>query len=639
MLTLVAVMTAAGSAGADVQEKLLERLGKAVEEDAGGYESVGQAVIRHLEKKSSTKVDVSVESGWCYRFLAVGEKDAFKIKVKVSKGEEVVGATGGSYPVAFVDTCPSAGATLGVTVENESFGGDLIIATYRIKTSKSPGKNELGGRLKMLADKHVPGGKLVAPPSTGILAKGKSFVMSASVKAGTCYKLLAVGGTGVTDIGIEVRVGSQVVAEDESSGDHPIVEHCPGSGGKMEAKIYVVDGAGPVLAGAFESPASTILVGAADPASALDMRLESEASIYAGDLTMMGIIKKGEIVNKKPIDYDMTLSKGVCYKLIAVGGSGVSDLDIALHKPKVKGKKGLLAEDTTSDDAPIASYCADFSGPATVTITSKGSGLYSYAVYAGASEEAGAMGVFGELNAALEEAAKGLGAGLKAADTIKTAVVGGDTVGDFDLKMVKGYCYTLLVVGIGDVKDLDVTVLGENMKLASDAKPGQQLVVELCPEKDVVATTKVTSHGGFGPVAFKPFRSETEVDQVFIPVGGLGSSYVAKAIRKVHAKEGKQRPAVSEFMQGSLTTAKATTFDVELKGELCYTIIAVGVPSVKDLEVVFFSPLGDEVARAPASGKEIVVHTDPCPKWSGTYQVQVKMYNGYGAFGVQVFGK
>jgi hypothetical protein len=636
---VLVLLVAGGPAGADDQSKLLDRLASAVEDHAVGYESVGQAKIKHVGKKTVEKFDVAVESGYCYRFFAAGAKDSFKIYIKVAKGKNLVGETAAPYPVAFVDACPNKSGQLKVAVGTKSFGGDFIFASYRIKPAKAPGKNELAARVEVLADRHVPGGKLVAPPTTAMLAKGKNFSLKFQVKAGTCYKVVAVGGSGVADLDLDMKAGSQVVSQDDTSGDHPMAEYCPGSGGSLEVRIKATKGSGAVLAAAFEAPASSILVGASDAQSALDQRLESEASIYAADMTMMGIIKKGQIVNKKSVDYDIQLSKGVCYKFIAVGGSGVSNLDIIVRKSKTKGKKGVYATDTTDDDAPIASHCAESSGTAKVVLKSKGTGLYSFAVFAGASKAAGATGVYGELSEALKEAAGQMLGGKKAADTMKTAVVGGGSAANFDVKMVKGYCYGLLVVGLGNIKDLDVKVSAEGMKLASDAKPGAVLLLDVCPEKDVVASVKVASHAGHGPVAFRPYRSETDVDQVFVPVGGLGKSYVAKAIRKLHAKEGKDRPAVSEFLQGTLTTAKTKTFDVELKGGLCYTVLAAGVPSVKDLEVTLFSPLGEEVAHSTTTGPKIVLHTTPCPKWSGTYKLKVKMFSGYGSFGTQVFGK
>jgi len=636
---LAILLLASGAVRAEDQSKLLDRLASAVEDHAVGYEAVGKAKIKHLAKKSKTSFDVTAEAGYCYRFFAAGGKDSFKLDLKVLKSGNLMGATAAPYPVAFVDACPSKSCTLDVGVETKSFGGDFIFATYRIKPSKAPGKNQLAARMLLLAERHVPGAKLVAPPTTALLKKGKSFSLSVEAKKGTCYKFVAVGGSGVDDIELQVKSGAQVVSQDSTTGDHPIAEHCPGSSGKLSVRIKAAKGSGAVLFSAFEAPASSILVGANDVQGALDLRLESEASIYASDMTMMGIIRSGSIVNKKPIIHGVMISKGVCYKFIAVGGSGISDLDITLRKAKTKGKKGVLATDTTTDDAPIASYCAEISGEASLVLTSKGSGIYSYAVFAGASKEAGATGVYSELAEALGDAAGEMVEGMKPADSLKTAVVAGDAAADFDVKMDLGYCYGLLAVGLGNVKDLEMTVSSGGLKLASGAKPGGTLLVEVCPEKDLVAMVKVGSHSGHGPVAFRAFRAETDVGLVFVPVGGLGKSYVAKAIRKLHAKQGKGRPAVSEFLEGSLTTAKTKTFEVELKGGLCYTLLAVGVPSVKDLEMTLFSPLGEEVARSTTSGPKVVVHTSPCPKWSGTYKLKVKMFSGYGAFGAQVFGK
>ncbi len=637
--TIALLLLAGGPARAADQSKLLDRLAAAVEAHAAGYEAVGKAKIKHLAKKSKTSFEVAAEKGYCYRFFAAGEKDSFKLDIKVLRSGDLMGMTASAYPVAFVDACPAKPGTLDVAVGTKSFGGDVIFATYRVKPSKAPGKNQLAARMQVLAERHVPGGKLVAPPTTALLTQGKSFSLDVEAKKDTYYKFVAVGGGGIDDIDLQVKSGSQVVSQDSTTGDHPIAEHCPGSSGTLSVRIKVAKGAGAVLASAFKAPASSILVGVTDAQSSLGLRLESEASIYASDMTMMGIIKSGDIVNKKPVSHDLMISKGVCYKFIAVGGSGISDLDITVRKAKTKGKKGVLATDTTTDDAPIASYCAEISGEASVVLTSKGSGLYSYAVFAGASEAAGATGVYSELAEALGAAAAQMAEGMKAADAMKTAVVASGAEADFDVKMDLGYCYGLLAVGLGNIKDLQMTVSSGGMKLASDASPGGTLLVEVCPEKDLVATIKVGSVSGHGPVAFRAFREETDVGHVFVPVGGLGKSYVAKAIRKLHAKQGKERPAVSGFLEGSLTTAKTKTFDVELKGGLCYTLLAVGVPSVKDLEVTLFSPLGEEVARSTGSGPKVVVHTSPCPKWSGTYKLKVKMFSGYGAFGAQVFGK
>ena len=102
-LCALALLAAGGPADAVDQSKLLDRLTSAVEDHAVGYESVGQAKIKHVGKKSVEKFDVDVEKGYCYRFFAAGAKDSFKLFIKVARGKDLVGETAAPYPVAFVD--------------------------------------------------------------------------------------------------------------------------------------------------------------------------------------------------------------------------------------------------------------------------------------------------------------------------------------------------------------------------------------------------------------------------------------------------------------------------------------------------------------------------------------------------------
>jgi hypothetical protein len=620
-------------------QPLMERLGKIVDSHAAGFSVDGKATIVHLSKKGSHDFTHEAQQGQCYRFFAVGEKDSFKLSIGVKKGTVLVGETADAYSAAVVDVCSSLDEQLSVTVSTPSFGGDLVYAVYKVEAKKAPAKSEVGSRMKVLAVKNVPGAKLIAVPTTAMLGKGKSFSLTVSVEEQACYKFIAVGGSGVDDISLQVKSKAQVVTQDDSTGDHPVVEYCPSKSGKVVVSFTAAQGQGMVLASAFEAPASTILVGVTDVQTALDKRLEAEAEIYAPDMNMVGVIKKGDIVNKKPLWFDVLLSKGVCYKFIAVGGAGINDLDVALLKNKSQGDKNAMAADTTDDDAPIASYCSENSGAGVVKLSSKGSGIYSMGVYAGASAEAGATAGYEELTTVFESQAKLLDEKWTAADTMKTAVIGEGTEASIDVKMSSENCYGLLVVGLGDIKAMKVTVTAEGNKLAQSAKTQSTMFVEVCPDNDLVAAVKVTSQSGFGPMALKAYSVESGFDQIFVPVGGLGKSFIATNIRKLHGKKGKKRPAITELLEGDLQTAKTKTFDVELKGGKCYTVIAAGNPSVKELQVKLYSPLGEEIAAGKDQGADVVFETTPCPTWNGTYKLEVKMFMGYGKFGAQVFGQ
>ncbi len=616
---------------------IIDRLADVVEIHAVGFEPTGQATIAHLDKKGEKAFEQAVEQGYCYRFLAVGEKDSFKLGLRVTSGADILGETSSPLPVALLDACASSDQTFKASVSTKAFGGDFIYAVYRVKSKKTPAKGEVGARMLVLAQKNVPGASLVAVPTTAVLAKGKGFSLTVEVQAETCYKFLAVGGSGVDDVSIQVKSKAQIVTEDTTTGDHPIVEYCPKSAGTVVVQVVATAGQGAVLASAFLAPASAILVGVNDAQTALDNRLESEAEIYAPDMNRVGIVHSGDIVNKKPLWFDVQLAKGVCYKFIAVGGAGIDDLDIELKK--TKANKQVMSKDTTDDDAPIAAHCADASDPAVIKLASLGSGSYSFAVYAGASAEAGATAGYEDLVNAMQKAFAGTGDGYEPAGSMETVVLGDQTEAGFDLKMASDRCYGLLVVGLGDVAALSMTVTGDGNKLASATKSQSTLFVEHCPDSDVVAVVKIASISGQGPAAYQAFSKPSDVDQVFIPIGGLSNSFIAKAIRKMHGKSGKYRPAVTDMLSGDLDTAKTRTFDVELKGDKCYTILAAGNPSVKELHVKLTSPIGEEIASGKDQGSKVVVHTTPCPKWNGTYKLEVKMFMGYGEFGVQVFGE
>ncbi len=631
-----------GKGEGDPGKILVDRLSKVVAEHAAGYEACGEATIAHLDKKGSKTIEQALEAGFCYRVLATGEKDAFEITMSATLDGKAVASMAGPHMSALLDVCAPQGGSMSVVVATQAFGGDFIAATYRTKIVKLPAKDDVGARLAVIADKHAPGGKLASQPVMALVPEGKGFGISFEGKGGQCYKVLAVGGAGLSDVGVVVRSGSTVLAEDGTADDHPVVTACPPGAGTIDVQVEAVKGSGALILAAFEVQQVSI-AGVSEGQAALDERLLGEAAVYAQDMNLVGLPKGGTIVNKKPVSYEVGLAKGVCYKFLAVGGSGITDLDIVVGKGKVKGKAGMLAKDTTNDDVPIASLCAGETMTATVTLSSKGTGSYSYGLFAGASKEAGAAGAFDDLTAALDAAAVEMASGWEAAEGMKTAVVAAGGQATFDVAMDGAYCYGLLAVALGDIEDLDLDVSAEGLALAGDTTVGPRVFVEVCPGKDIASSVKLSTTAGTGPVALRAFRKENEVDAVYVPIGGLGTTYIAKAMRKLHEKSGGERPAVSDFLEGSLETSKVKTFDVPLSGGKCYTVLVVGVPSAKNLEAKLVSPLGDEVASgsggSTGAGAQVVFETNPCPKWNGTYKLTVKMFSGYGAFGAQIFGK
>ncbi|MDJ0764886.1 MAG: hypothetical protein QNJ97_18030 [Myxococcota bacterium] len=119
--------------------------------------------------------------------------------------------------------------------------------------------------------------------------------------------------------------------------------------------------------------------------------------------------------------------------------------------------------------------------------------------------------------------------------------------------------------------------------------------------------------------------------------GGHATDFIANKIRQLHQTSGDGRVPVSPVLKGKLSTGNRKIFEIRLKAGHCYTIIGVGSPSVRDINISLLAPGGREVQRDTTKNNTPIVKTDPCIRASGQYKILVKMFSGFGQFGLQVF--
>lgn len=97
-------------------------------------------------------------------------------------------------------------------------------------------------------------------------------------------------------------------------------------------------------------------------------------------------------------------------------------------------------------------------------------------------------------------------------------------------------------------------------------------------------------------------------------------------------------PATPLF-RGTLQNGATQDYQAVLQGSRCFKIIGVGAEGVSDLDLFLFDPDGVQVQQDTATDSYPVLGlAHPiCPDRAGAYRVQVKMFEGSGDFGVQVF--
>jgi hypothetical protein len=111
--------------------------------------------------------------------------------------------------------------------------------------------NDLGGRC-------TKGMSPVVPPVKQSFAQGEKKQIPLIIPGPGCYRIIAVGGTGVKDVDLEVRDGSgKLVAADNTPDDifpmiHPNKEWCPDAAQFLTLSIIVKKGAGEVAGGVWK---------------------------------------------------------------------------------------------------------------------------------------------------------------------------------------------------------------------------------------------------------------------------------------------------------------------------------------------------------------------------------------------------
>lgn len=124
-------------------------------------------------------------------------------------------------------------------------------AGFKPTGSAVPDVADLGGRC-------TQGMSQVIPPVKQSFAQGEKKQIPLIIPGPGCYRIIAVGGTGVKDVDLEVRDGSgKLVAADNTPDDifpmiHPNKEWCPDAAQFLTLSIIVKKGAGEVAGGVWK---------------------------------------------------------------------------------------------------------------------------------------------------------------------------------------------------------------------------------------------------------------------------------------------------------------------------------------------------------------------------------------------------
>ncbi len=155
------------------------------------------------------------------------------------------------------------------------------------------------------------------------------------------------------------------------------------------------------------------------------------------------------------------------------------------------------------------------------------------------------------------------------------------------------------------------------------------LALSACTEEAPETAGPAANQGGEPAAPADPVAAE-EID----PNDRIGQEMAQRAQQFAEG----MTPATPLF-RGTLSNGGTQDYQAILQGARCFKIVGVGGQGVTDLDLFLFDPNGVQVQQDTATDSYPVLGlTHPiCPETSGSYRVQVKMFQGSGDFGVRVY--
>ncbi len=216
------------------------------------------------------------------------------------------------------------------------------------------------------------------PPLNRTLNEGQNQEETLNLTAGQCYAFVAVGESRVRDLDLAIADDSNAPLDQDYAQDpKATVRVCAPTTGRYRVRVNMASGGGAYRLGLFRWAGGTSGAGLTGIAFVRNAEVTRvlQADNYSGD-SDFDIVRQ-QIRQGANVTRTVSLRNGACYAMVAVGGAGISDLDLSLAQGSTN-----VAEDRTFTAFPTARYCARAAGAHRVTISSRrGTGEFVFRVF------------------------------------------------------------------------------------------------------------------------------------------------------------------------------------------------------------------------------------------------------------------
>ena len=476
------------------------------------------------------------------------------------------------------------------------------------------------------------------------LLEGEGHALPVQLESDRCTTFAALGGGGVRDLRLSLydRDGTEITV-DAVEAEGGLLHACPQ---EPRARHYLVlqvlEGAGPVLVGAFESAPGTAASFAGVFAGVLAPQVpfrdveqqlsRSRQSFRTRGWRLFQEPTFESVAEGETLRHAAVLEPGRCYVAMARGGEGIADIDLFLFDPA----GAEIARHMEGDAEPSIEHCPEEGGRYTLEVRAfEGAGAIGVMLLEGLGEDRAApirtlephvvsppgqsvedpVGLVGSAAAAL--VARGYGAPVV---MVSDGQISPGEVRTHETELQAG-CVAILGGGARDM-DLDLYLQSASgAPLDSDTGVRQTARVNACTEQPTRVHVVVKAYGVAGAYAL----SLVPAPRALADVGDLRleeatARYLARGYRRVNTS------------QATLGRSESFTTPIDLLADTCIAVAVAGDREIGDVDLFLRDETGELVASE--SGPEPYAAVGRCATRRERLALEVVAYRGGGTITV-----
>ncbi len=502
------------------------------------FEPVGPATHGTLDANGMTALPVDLRRGYCYVFGAFGPAGAdLNLFILDPRGVDV-GHNVQPDEHPWVSRCVARAGRFTIRLQMARGSGEFFFAPYQSRGRQTADLTAFFGGAAAAAG---PATASIDPDTQGRVqqldaqlggehyqrvgdAQGLQLherderLFQLSLEQGRCYAFATFGGPGTTDTDVYLVDGSGHWLQADSSGNRDgVVRYCAPSTDNYTLQVRLLHGDGPVFTAAYlqqasggstPAPTAPLIADTSTAGAGLDENFALlDADMRARGYESLGTPQHAQLTEGGTQEYEVDLEGNKCYAILAVGDSGVRNLDLTLLD--TAGHE--VDRDDAGDARPTVRVCPSADGHYRMRVRMmSGTGNYVYAPYRWPRGTHGPFGLAGLIYVRLSEVTALLSAEGFAPDANYAMARGTlraeGTTDTQQLQLSAGSCYSITVVGGDGVHDLDLTLMQGATQVATDlgvrtAFPS----VRQCVTASGNYTLNVRASSGAGPYVMQIF--------------------------------------------------------------------------------------------------------------------------------------